>query len=326
MKSRWVPKLLTVVCVVALVGCGKSKLSVRGTQGQGAAGTASDNNPLMNSPSPTPTPSPSESATPTPTPTPTGSPTPTPTTTTTPTPERPSATASEADILNYVYGEVPSATQITCATYLSAGYTTSRTYLVGPYGAPESTYCEQQLEGGGWSMVYNSVVSTDGQQFFNIPYADRLGRKGTPALQSNFYDGEMNTRGTRFLDVVEDKNGTIRVLLVATTTGINTDTMTFQSPAFVSGNRSVYNNQFAGGWASPDHDSDNWIGNCASYYGSVTQNYGNCWYYNLGADADAANDGVKGPHVYVSVLTSLGLATDGSYYSGVRRITRYVKW
>ena len=52
---------------------------------------------------------------------------------------------------------------------------------------------------------------------------------------------------------------TFRYLPIArppTTTGINTTTMNFQSPALVSGQADNYSCQFAAGWGAPDADYD----------------------------------------------------------------------
>ena len=63
----------------------------------------------------------------------------------------------------------------------------------------------------------------------------------------------------------------------------------------------------------------------------MTQHYGSCWSYNLGSDAepsgtDLADDQRVGPHVYKVVLAGLNLAGDGSDFSRVSRISRFVKW
>ncbi|MCY1079086.1 hypothetical protein [Archangium lansingense] len=79
---------------------------------------------------------------------------------------------------------------------------------------------------------------------------------------------------------------------------------------------------------SPDFDGDAYAGyNCATGYGNVTQHYSSCWGYNLGADGDAPiEDGRVGPHLHSGAASTMGLSTDGSYYTRVRRISRFVKW
>lgn len=194
-------------------------------------------------------------------------------------------------------------------------------------------YCEQGVEGGGWAVVYNSVLRIDGATtaFWNISYADRLATKGAPSVTDNYYAGSMYQRGTSFLDVITDLDGKDAVAMRAESPlGIDPQTMVFRSPELVSGSSSVFQNQFAQGWSSPDHDGDRYAPyNCAAFYSNVTQHYGACWAYNLGSDADAPFlDGGVGPHVHMATLVELGLqpAADPGGYSRVKRITRYVRW
>ncbi|HWO21077.1 MAG TPA: fibrinogen-like YCDxxxxGGGW domain-containing protein [Kofleriaceae bacterium] len=67
-------------------------------------------------------------------------------------------------------------------------------------------YCEQMVEGGGWAVLYNSVLRLDGTTtaFWNISYADRLLTFGAPSTSDNYYAGSMYRRGTSFLDVITD--------------------------------------------------------------------------------------------------------------------------
>jgi hypothetical protein len=89
--------------------------------------------------------------------------------------------------------------------------------------------------------------------------------------------------------------------------------------------------QFASGWSSTDYDGDTDSTNCSSFYNNVTQHYSGCWSYNLGSDADASGgdntDTRIGPHVHKARAIAIGLtAADGSDYTRVRRISRFVKW
>src|SRR3954463_16678609 len=49
---------------------------------------------------------------------------------------------------------------------------------------PFQVYCEQQLDGGGWAMLENSVRRDDGKTtaFWQFKYADRLKQIGTLAV------------------------------------------------------------------------------------------------------------------------------------------------
>jgi hypothetical protein len=192
-------------------------------------------------------------------------------------------------------------------------------------------YCEQEVEGGGWAVLYNSVLRLDGTTtaFWNIAYADRFSTIGAPSITDNYYAGGMYRRGTSFLDVITDLEGVNVVAAQVDSQGIDPGTMAFSSPVLVSGNPSVFQVHFASGWSSHDFDADTGPQNCATSYSNVTQHYSSCWYYNLGSDADAPLlDGGVGPHVHNPVLTQLGLALQpaGGSYSRVTRITRYVRW
>ena len=61
-----------------------------------------------------------------------------------------------------------------------------------------------------------------------------------------------------------------------------------------------------------------------------TQHYAQCWNMNLGSDADSSGgdttDQGVGPHIGDGIATALGLASDGSKYTRVRRLSRFVKW
>jgi len=194
-------------------------------------------------------------------------------------------------------------------------------------------YCEQVVEGGGWALLYNSVLRLDGTTtaFWNISYADRFATIGAPSISDNYYAGSMYQRGTSFLDTITDLDGKDAVAMRADSLGLDPQTMAFAGPMLISGSLRVFQQHFAAGWSSPDFDGDLYVSNCATFFNNVTQHYGNCWYYNLGSDADAPTlDGGVGPHVNNLILMELGLGlqptTDAGSYSRVTRIARYVRF
>lgn len=227
-----------------------------------------------------------------------------------------------------------------CKALLDAGVARSDVYWVtNPTSAdaskarqPMRVYCDQEISDGGWALVYSSVIGPGTLDFWNIPYAQRFDRRGRPTLDSNYYDGSLyQTSPASYLDVAEDLGGKIAIMFVATSTGINSENMRFNNPVRVSGNPTPYDCHFASGWSAPDRDGDTYdSNNCATNYNNVTQHYCGCWNYNLGSDADISGgdttDQRLGPHVHVTILTSLGLVRDGSDYGRVRAIRRYVKW
>ena len=185
-------------------------------------------------------------------------------------------------------------------------------------------------------VVFNSVANEQGANakgdantlaFWQIPYQDRLKVKGIPLLHSNYYNPTLYQKGpATYVDVVEDLPGKVALLMAASADGIDSDTMRMINPKLIEGNKEIYDNQFAGGWSSHDYDGDDYSSNCATEYGEgVAQHYGGCMLYNLGADQDSPHDDNHwGPHLNNSYAQSLNLKTDGSGYSRVRRITRYV--
>jgi len=234
-------------------------------------------------------------------------------------------------------GGSPATAGASCAALKTLGATQSGTYYVkNPTSADAAmvnatvlVYCDQVSEGGGWALLYNSVIGANSSDFWNIPYAGRLGRRGRPSLDSNFYDGSLyQTAATSYLDVIEDLHGKAATEFIARTDGINNTTMRFNNPTLMSGFQAAYDSQFAGGWSAPDYDGDTLAtGNCSATYLGVTQHYSGCWNSNLGSDAeDPFLDGGAGPHVHMSALAALMLAGDGSAYSRVRRISRFVRW
>jgi hypothetical protein len=197
-------------------------------------------------------------------------------------------------------------------------------------GAAFEGYCDQDRNGGGWALVYRSVRTAGSTtQFWAISYAQRLGVKGAPMPGANFYAGTLYRSGREYMDTITDLQDKTAIAFVATATGFDTGTMKFTSPALSEGNAEVYGSQFASGWASSDYDNDASPDNCATFYSDVTQHYGQCWQYNLGADAEMPYlDGGVGPHVYNVALTSLSLALEsgGVDYSRVNAIERYARW
>lgn len=197
---------------------------------------------------------------------------------------------------------------------------------------PMRVYCDQEIGDGGWALVSNSVLGAATLDFWNIPYAQRFGRRGRPTLDSNYYDGSLyQTSSATYMEVAEDLGGKSATMFVATSTGINSENMRFNNPVRVSGDAIPYDCHFAAGWSAPDYDGDlHPSANCSTLYNSVTQHYCNCWNCNLGSDADTSGGDIAdqrlGPHVHITVLNSLGLIKDGSDYSRVRAIRRYVKW
>lgn len=231
-----------------------------------------------------------------------------------------------------------------CSALKNAGAPSGVYYLTNPASADPSktgqavqVYCDQDSLGGGWAMVYNSVLGINTMDFWFISYLQRLNRKGTPDINSNFYDGALyQTANAEYLDLITDLHDLTVVGLHASATGINPATMRFTQPQMLlpsnAGTLSIFQQQFAAGWSSVDFDGDDIDSkNCAAFYGGITQHYSDCWFYSLGADNDDAagggvTDGRVGPHVLFTTLSQLGLFSDGSFHSRVKRITRFVRW
>ena len=226
-------------------------------------------------------------------------------------------------------GSSPATALTNCAALHDAGVRVSGVYFIKPSANPAyTTWCEMELNNGGWTLLFNSALGTNSTQFWNIPYAERLGRRGSPGLSENFYEGDLYRFGTTYMDVITDLRGKRVVALVATTGGISTASMIFGSPVKVSGSQALFDNQFSAGWSAPDFDGDESTGNCASLFENVTQHYSDCWTYSLGSDADSTGtaDGFAGPHILSTEATALGLSTDGSVRTRLRSIARFTRW
>ncbi|MGK3992204.1 fibrinogen-like YCDxxxxGGGW domain-containing protein [Sorangium sp. So ce1024] len=202
--------------------------------------------------------------------------------------------------------------------------------LDGPGPMPAlDVYCDMETDGGGWALVYNSVGSESGEtlQFWDIPYAERLGTRGAPSLGQNVYQGSLYTVGREYRDDIEDLEGTVKEVMRATADGIDTKTMKLRGPTHTAGSADIFVAHFFSGWSSPDHDGDPSPGNCALEHQNVTQHYAQCWEYSLGADGDEPfDDGGWGPHLKAHLAERAGLAGDGTPHTRVRRISRWTRW
>ena len=220
---------------------------------------------------------------------------------------------------------------LSCVALRTAGKPSGVYYLQDPVTAAAfETYCDQDRSGGGWALVYRSVLKMDGTTttFWQIPYAMRMAQKGEAMPGANFYAPTLYREGREYVDVITDLQNASAVSVAATATGFNPTTMKFTGPVKMSGDQSAFDNQFAAGWAASDYDGDTAATeNCAAFYSGVAQHYGSCWNYNLGADADLPYlDGGVGPHVQSGSLAGLGLSTDGTPYSRVNEIARWTRW
>jgi len=233
-------------------------------------------------------------------------------------PESPAATATPSPTPTSAPEAGATATATPTPTAAPAAVATPTPVFPLP-GLPE----EAGVNDGAWTVVFNAVDASATPDFWNIPYAQRLGQRGTLAVNQNFYDGAQYFTNHLYMEVIEDVNGKAVVAFIATATGIDASNMRLQNPVLIQGDSEIYGSHFAGGWSSPDFDDDGWIWNCSHYnYTYVTQHFGSgCGYYYLGGDPDPAGRGVKAPHLYNP--QALGLASDGTRWTRVKRITRY---
>lgn len=222
----------------------------------------------------------------------------------------------------------------TCAELAVAGMPSAVYWVRDPADEKPAlqVYCEQQLNGGGWALVANSVRRDDGTTtaFWQLTYNERLSQLGTLAPDQNYYNGSLYLIGTTYMDVFVDLADTTRMAAMVSATGIDRDTMRFTEPMWLGGNNDVYRSQFAGGWSAQNYDGDtDPDSSCAVDYENIAQHYSACWVYNFGADATEPRlDGGVGPHVADSVMTALGLAIQpgSNNYSQVKRIARFTRW
>jgi hypothetical protein len=222
----------------------------------------------------------------------------------------------------------------TCNELRLAGFPSGVYWLSPPsgVGSPFEVYCEQTINGGGWVMVENSVLKTDGTTlpFWQYKYADRLKRLGTPAANQNFYDGSLYVYGKEYMDIIVDLQNKLAIGVTLTVAGFNVTTMQFMSPTNVVGDPDVFKSGYNSGWASSDYDNDAAAtASCSRLYSDVAQHYDDCWAYSLGSDGDDPKaDGGVGPHVNNNVLARLMLSpqTSGGVYSRVNRIARFTRW
>lgn len=217
-----------------------------------------------------------------------------------------------------------------CVVLRDLGASSGVYWIKDTNGTAFQTYCDQQRNGGGWALVYRSVL-TGGQTtaFWQQTYAQRLENKGDPNVGQNFYAGSVYHLGRDYMDLVTDLQDKTVVAAVVATSGILESTMRFQNPVLTSGD-SEFMCHFSAGWSSQDYDGDTYTAsNCSTIASNVAQHYCSCFIYNLGADGDMPTlDGGVGPHVQNARLSVLGLAMqpNSGEYSRVNAIERYARW
>lgn len=213
-------------------------------------------------------------------------------------------------------------------------------YTVDPTGDPPDdaldVYCDTVSEGGGWALVLSSVGMDGGPtfSFWQIPYADRLLPKGQLDPDQNYYDGRLYVFGQEFRDEVVDIDDALFSVLTVSVQGFDTTTMTFQGatvtspPPPLDGTTLTWFGNHFSGWSAPGNDFDTDPANCAEVYLNVTQHYGGCWTYNLGASDPPSDDGGWGPHMIRSAALALGLSTDAAPTNATRvnKVRRWARW
>ena len=258
------------------------------------------------------------------------------------------------------YGASSNNPALNCLDLKKRGAVSSGIYWIKPRGfqTPFKAFCEQEILGGGWTLLLNSVGSEQGNTlgFWNIPIKEVFKRKGEASIKNNYYEPMLYTCPGDYMDITEDLKGTVGLMIYAYSDGLDTRTMKFKKPTLYFGDIEVFKHQFTSGYSTPDFDNDEYVGvavikNCANHYNNVSQHYGNCWSYNLGSDAEMyhidegkltksdSKDGGWGPHVIYTVLQGLDLwwpdpelipanKTDGGpidAYIRVNRISRFVR-
>lgn len=247
-----------------------------------------------------------------------------------------------------------------CAKALQGGMSQSGVVMIDPdtESLPEpaiEVYCDQVNMGGGWALVYTSVGDPSGQTtaFWNIPYEQRLevvNPNGAPSLDKNYYAGRLYKYGIEYRDDIVDTLGVEAIGVVhAKAPSIDQNNMHFMNPVKQQDNLSddVFYSQFAGGWACAGHDYDMDASDCFATWG-VTQHYGGCWYYSLGADLGLTGnppdhtDGGWGPHISNATLFTINAALamqappkpsltpvgdpNPGYSTRLQRISRFARW
>jgi hypothetical protein len=155
-----------------------------------------------------------------------------------------------------------------------------------------------------------------------------LGTLGGSSLSANVYNGALYRFAQEYRDQIVDSTNRAVDVMLATATGIDQYNMALVNPLRLSGDQAIYDAQFAAGWSTATFNADTHVGqNCATLYQNVTQHYNSCWTYNIGSDGDIPPfDGGWGPHLLTSRATAFGLSNDGSLYTRVNRISRWVRW
>lgn len=246
-----------------------------------------------------------------------------------------------------------------CKKALDAGFDASGIFKIDPdtpaQPEPEmDVYCDQEHMGGGWALLYTSYGKADGTttDFWNIFYEERLTVVGVegPTLTGNYYAGNLYKFGTEYRDDLEDGDGHVAYGVIhAKATSIDQTTMHFNGALKLADNLSadLFNSQFASGWGAPGHDYDGEeFVDCSATWANVTQHYGGCWYYSLGADLAKTGpqmdhrDSGWGPHISNKTLTDINTeltaqSKQNLHFVGdpnpalstrLQRISRFAKW